>query len=367
MNPQLKSFSVIMATFNSERTIEAALRAIRNQDYPQDRVEILVVDGGSTDATREIAARYECRIIDNPRVDPVNAKLIGLREAKGDYLMHVDSDEILIRRDTLKKRLAAFRSASNIVMVFGSGYLNPPGACFAARYINEYGDPFSLFYYRLSKDHRFFIPAMRRHLALVRESSEFIVFKVGKGKQPIMENAACGNCIDLHFFRTRLREICDKPWGPVHFFYHMQRFTDEFAVTRDDPIIHESAEHWTSLLRKIKSRVRNNIFFPDMAASGFQGRSQFDTSFRRWRRFLYLPYAFLVVPVLIDAFRLAWTRRDPAYMLHVPLTLYTAGLIVAMAVLKTMGYRPRRRSYGEHKVIEGEGHLSATSVNGESA
>ena len=40
-------FSIIMPTYNSELTIEMALKSIRMQDLPEEQIEILVIDGGS--------------------------------------------------------------------------------------------------------------------------------------------------------------------------------------------------------------------------------------------------------------------------------------------------------------------------------
>lgn len=66
-----------MPTYNSEGTLEESLKTIRNQDYDQNQIEILVIDGGSTDKTRAIAEKYNCRIINNPRKLPEIAKEIG--------------------------------------------------------------------------------------------------------------------------------------------------------------------------------------------------------------------------------------------------------------------------------------------------
>jgi len=350
-------FSIVMATLNSMRTLEPALKALRAQDYAQDQIEILVVDGGSNDGTRELAEKYGCRVIDNPRVDPVSAKLIGMREARGIYLMHVDSDEVLMNRQALNKREQIFAQRPEIKMIFATGYQNPEGIPFAARYINEFGDPFSMFYYRLSKDARFFLPALKRRLKVTAETSAYMIFELGDRPQPILENAACGNCIDVAFFRREFPELCDKPWGPVHFFYHMQKFTRSFAVTKDDAILHYSADGWSGFLRKIKSRVRNNVFFPlEMGAASFLGRAQFDSTFTRLKKYLFIPYAFLLVPALIDAVILAWTRRDFLYLKHVSLCIYTAALIVGMKLLKLIGYRPAMKSYGEQKTILGARH-----------
>jgi len=58
--------SVIMPTLNSEKTIRLSLESTRKQSYDQNLIEILVIDGGSTDKTREIAREYNCRILENP-------------------------------------------------------------------------------------------------------------------------------------------------------------------------------------------------------------------------------------------------------------------------------------------------------------
>jgi glycosyltransferase involved in cell wall biosynthesis len=348
-----EKFSIITATFNSARTLEKCLAAIRAQTYPQDLVEILVVDGGSTDNTREIAQRFNCRIVDNPRVEPMTAKLIGLREASGEYLMHVDSDEVLASPHALEKRRLAFKDNRDVSMVFSTGYANPAGAPFAARYINEYGDPFSMFYYRLSKDSKRFIAQMRRRDRVISETDDYLVFELGDGPQPIMTNEACGNCIDLKFFRKHFSELFDKPGGPTLFFYHMQTITKRFAVTKDDKIFHYSADRWSTFLRKIKWRVKQNVFYPhEMGSSAFGGRVNFDRSNVSFKKFLYIPYAFLIVPAACDALWLMCSRRDPCYILHIPLTLYTAWTIMSQMALKLLGFRPPMTSYGGSTTIK---------------
>lgn len=346
-------FSIVMATFNSMRTLDLALKALRAQDYPVDRMEILVVDGGSTDGTRELARTYGCRVLDNPRVEPVNAKLIGLREATGRYLMHVDSDEVLVSPKTLQTHARLYALHKSLRMVFSSGYVNPRGATFSARYINEFGDPFSMYFYRLSKDSRFFLRDILNMCRTVAGGRDGTLYEVGStGRQPILENAACANSIDLEFFKREFKDLCDKPWGPVHFFYHMQKVTRQFAIAKNTDVVHHSADHWSGFLKKIKWRVRNNVFFQEkMGSSGFEGRRLFERESTVLRRSAYLPYAFLVVPAAVDAVGLMWSRRDIAYCLHVPLTLYTAGLIVVMKVGKVLGYRPEMKSYGEQTTI----------------
>src|SRR6266511_732768 len=62
-----RSFTFVLPTLNASGPFfERALGSIRQQDYPRERVEIIVADGGSTDDTREVAKRSGARVIANP-------------------------------------------------------------------------------------------------------------------------------------------------------------------------------------------------------------------------------------------------------------------------------------------------------------
>jgi len=50
--------SVIITTKNEEKNIENCLRSIKNQNYPREKIEIIVVDNNSLDKTKEIALKY---------------------------------------------------------------------------------------------------------------------------------------------------------------------------------------------------------------------------------------------------------------------------------------------------------------------
>ena len=54
----LPSVTVTMISYQDETIIETCLRSIREQDYPQDKVVIQLIDGGSTDRTADIAEKY---------------------------------------------------------------------------------------------------------------------------------------------------------------------------------------------------------------------------------------------------------------------------------------------------------------------
>jgi len=83
--------SVILPALNEASHMEEALRSLLNQDARTCSLEILVVDGGSVDGTREIVGRWaethpSIRLLDNPGRKTPMALNIGLRESVGDYV-----------------------------------------------------------------------------------------------------------------------------------------------------------------------------------------------------------------------------------------------------------------------------------------
>ncbi len=84
--------SVIVPTRNSERTLEACLKSIRNQTHPQ--VELIVVDNGSTDRTPEIA-RGHSDIFLSQGPERSAQRNFGVDHAHGAYVALIDSDMVL--------------------------------------------------------------------------------------------------------------------------------------------------------------------------------------------------------------------------------------------------------------------------------
>lgn len=87
--------TIAMPAYNEERYIEACIASVQAQDYPRERIEILVADGRSTDRTRDILALLSA---DDPRIqlvdNPHRLQAAGLgqvvRAARGDIIVRMD-------------------------------------------------------------------------------------------------------------------------------------------------------------------------------------------------------------------------------------------------------------------------------------
>ncbi len=84
--------SVIVPAYNAVDTIEKCLRALLDQSYPRDDYEVIVVDDGSTDRTREIVGKYPVKLLSQPNQGPAVARNLGVENAEGDIILFTDSD-----------------------------------------------------------------------------------------------------------------------------------------------------------------------------------------------------------------------------------------------------------------------------------
>jgi succinoglycan biosynthesis protein ExoA len=113
----LPSISILMPIRNEACSIGASLATILDQDYPAEKIEVLVADGMSTDGTREIISNFEfrnakfpIRLIDNPgRIVPTGMNT-ALRQARGEIIVRVDGHTV-IARDYVRRCVEALQDS----------------------------------------------------------------------------------------------------------------------------------------------------------------------------------------------------------------------------------------------------------------
>ena len=103
------SISVVIPTFNSERTLSMCLDSITEQDYPKSKIEIIIVDGGSTDRTLKIVKKYDIlNVYYNPLRTGESGKSLGVKHSNNDLVALIDSDNILPQKDWMKIMVKPF-------------------------------------------------------------------------------------------------------------------------------------------------------------------------------------------------------------------------------------------------------------------
>src|SRR5260370_40408767 len=90
--------SVVITTYNYGRFVEECIDSVLAQDYPSDRVEVIVVDDGSTDDTAERVKRYGTRIeyLRKANGGQASALKAGFAKARGGTLSLLEEDQYFL-------------------------------------------------------------------------------------------------------------------------------------------------------------------------------------------------------------------------------------------------------------------------------
>jgi len=110
----LPRVSILIPTLNAASVLEKCLDAINNQDYPKEKIEIIIADGGSIDNTLEIAKKYGAKIYRNPLKTGEAGKAVALRQAQGELVALIDSDNILPDKNWFRKMVEPFKDSEVI-------------------------------------------------------------------------------------------------------------------------------------------------------------------------------------------------------------------------------------------------------------
>ena len=113
--------SIITSCFNREATIENAILSVLKQNYSD--IEYIIVDGASRDSSLSIINKYKehiSTIISEPDHGMYEAINKGIRQATGDIIGLVHSDDLLYSNKTISHIVKAFKETQADI-VYGNG------------------------------------------------------------------------------------------------------------------------------------------------------------------------------------------------------------------------------------------------------
>ncbi len=297
-----------MAALNEEQTIGRALKSIRNQDYDQKKIEIIVADGGSTDKTIKIVKKYGGRVIPENTGSPEGAKAIALKHASGEIILEIDCDNILPNRGWLKKMVSFFDKERDIVGVYTWHYTHRKKDKILNRYFSLFGvnDPVAWFLGRA--DRQSYLSDHWDLSGKAVDRGDYFSVRFNENDLPTV--GANGFLIkrklllkarvdEKHFFHI------DVNMDLVEMGYH------RYIVVKND-IIHSSGERfWPFFIRRKK--YMENLYLRDLNNRRYLlYRKDRD----RKRIIMYSLYALTLVGPTITSIRGFMRLPDIAWFLH---------------------------------------------------
>lgn len=120
----MKLLSIIVPVYNVEQYVEKCILSIVQQAVPNSWYELIVVNDGSTDTSRNILGKLQkqypfIRIVDKENGGLSSARNEGLKMAQGEYIYFIDSDD-WISEDSLSFILAQIRTYPSDIHLFGA-------------------------------------------------------------------------------------------------------------------------------------------------------------------------------------------------------------------------------------------------------
>lgn len=91
-------FSVVIPTYNRRRSLERVLAGLKRQEYPGDRLELIVVNDGGEDGTSEMVRQtrlpFSVTVLEQSNLGPAAARNLGVDHATGPFILFLDDDVI---------------------------------------------------------------------------------------------------------------------------------------------------------------------------------------------------------------------------------------------------------------------------------
>ncbi|GAH41743.1 unnamed protein product [marine sediment metagenome] len=326
MSDVLPSISFVIPTFNSERVLDKCLKSIRIQHYPADKIEIIIVDAGSTDKTLEIAHQFKVdKILGNPLKTGEAGKAIGIDASEGEIIAFVDSDNLLESEDWLKKMVKPFenlRIISSEVLFWT--YRRQDSLVDRYCALTGINDPICLFlgnYDRYS-----YLTGKWSEMPVIREvdKGEYLDVILDEHNVPTM--GANG-----YLIRKKVVKMVN--YTPYYFdvdvVYQLTQIGYNQVARVKVGIIHLFCDSTRSYIRKQKRRINDYLYFKR------KGQRIYQYNLKSFKFAKFLVFTLLVFPLFGQAFIGYSKKPDVAWFFHplacwITLTIYIFGILQSL-------------------------------------
>lgn len=303
--------SIIIPTYNEQDNIGKCLDSVLMQNYPKDKLDIIVIDDNSTDKTQEIAAKYPVNlIIKNTAEYPQGAepsKIIGYTLARGELFMYLDADAFLSEPEYLNKIITPLINHPELAGSF-TRFLpdlkNDPA-------INRY-----LSYHPLHLD-----PLLRWicypiEKTFIKKGDGFMWCEFGKKKTPPI-----GICM---YRMDDLREVIGNPktynWIDIEIPLTLaSKGRNKFAYIPNSGHYHLTVTNMKDLLRQ-KKRDVVKTYLPALGKRKFT-YVNFSNPFEFLRLALFVVYANSIIGPLLSGLWQVIKYKDIACLYELPATM----------------------------------------------
>ncbi len=305
MNPTI---SIVIPTYNSARTLPACLESIRTQDYPVEKIEIILADGGSVDDTFEIANMYTDKIYPNPLKTGEAGKAVGVKYASGEIIALIDSDNILPNQDWLSRMTEPFQDRE-IVGTEPLYYTYRKEDGYITRYCALLGmnDPLCLFFGNY--DRMSLITCKWTEMPVIQEDmGNYLKVELNEKRLPT---------IGANGFLVRRDALMGCDTGDylvdIDVVYELvTKNKNKFAKVKVG-IVHLFSGNILTFIKKQKRRINDYAYYKEQKLRKYPWGS-----LGKMKVLKFIVYTITVIPLVSQLLRGYLRKQDMAWLFHIP-------------------------------------------------
>lgn len=318
-----------MITYNGAASLNRALTSVRNQKYPRDKIEIIVVDNGSQDDTVKVAKFFGAKVIMNTTDNLYRSLSIAYHAASGEFIYQFDLDEELCHSSFLEKMLKPLADDTSIAASFTRNYPNK-SMSWISRYLSYQPA-------QLDPLYEYFSPSIEQ--TIVDKKKDYLLCNFSLNKIP-----GCGHLIYRKDF------LIKSPTWNEKYFSDQETLTGvvaagftKFAYVPDAGYYHYHADSLSHLLSK---RVRNLKGHYLKVESPYKWK-WFDTTSVKGitKILLWIIYANLFIPATIRGIIRAIKFKDYAMLAEPVVTIVTTDVVLYNFLTLSEGRAFIKRSF----------------------
>ncbi len=324
------SITVVIATFNSERTLKKCLESIRKQNYPQKKVNILLADGGSTDNTFQIAKEFDAVFLSiSPDIQNAEYnKGVAVRKASGELLLMIDHDNVLPHSFWLVNMVMPILKEKDVVGVETLRYNYDKKTSMLDRYFSLFGGGDPLSFYLGKSDRLSYLYNKYNLLGSAMDKGKYYIVSFESNRVPTL---------GANGFLIKRDILINNAQIDANHFFHIDVNVDlikkgfnKYAFIKDDII------HLTGYKNISSFLYRRKLFMEQyyIKSNKYRRYSVF-MSADKLKLVKFIIYSITFIKPAVDALRGYLKISDSAWFIH-PLLCFALFLIYSFVTIKSV-------------------------------
>ena len=330
---KLPKVSIVICTLNCREDTRRCLTSIREQDYPQNLVEIIIVDSYSTDGTIEVARELGAKVILTKIRGYMEGKgmpkSLGCSKAKGDIIITIDSDNKLVEKDWIKKMVFPLMNDKSVNFVIARMAVVKSDSL-VNQYLSLVGtDPFAIY---ASLD-----PQISLGNIPLKDNGNYYTYKITPENFYI-----CGGYY-LTFRKSTLKSIGGYTRDVDVIYTLAKKGMANLAIPKDAHLHHLITTGLADFIKK-KYKWGKYYFSHSQDDRVFKWSGGLFGKFGRIRFFREVIKSLIFLPALLISIKMWMKSRKSAWLIHAPLVWLTT-MVYIVSFIETY-------SRTSHKILD---------------